>query len=154
MGRILKHGGIHKPYFLRLFRFGQGRATDTIMDEHIVVDGETAKLQNDLLHYDYKGLDEWIKKHISYSNLEINQYYKNIDSCQTNNKQLKRRSFYYSLPLFIRAKLYYWFRYYWQLGFLDGREGKIFIYLQAYWYRFLVDAKILEQSRNQGNQNE
>jgi hypothetical protein len=27
---------------------------------------------------------------------------------------------------------------------LDGPEGKIFHFLQAYWYRFLVDAKIYE----------
>ena len=31
----------------------------------------------------------------------------------------------------------------WSL-FLDGPEGKIFHFLQAYWYRFLVDAKIYE----------
>lgn len=31
-----------------------------------------------------------------------------------------------------------------KLGFLDGPEGKIFHFLQAYWYRFLVDAKIYE----------
>ena len=27
---------------------------------------------------------------------------------------------------------------------IDGPEGKIFHFLQAYWYRFLVDAKIYE----------
>lgn len=31
-----------------------------------------------------------------------------------------------------------------KLGFLDGPEGRIFHFLQAYWYRFLVDAKIYE----------
>jgi hypothetical protein len=36
------------------------------------------------------------------------------------------------------------YRYYLRLGFLDGREGKIYAFLQAYWYRFLVDAKIFE----------
>ena len=40
--------------------------------------------------------------------------------------------------------LYYLYRYYIKLGFLDGKEGKIYAFLQAYWYRYLVDAKIYE----------
>jgi hypothetical protein len=34
-----------------------------------------------------------------------------------------------------------------QLGFLDGREGLIYHFLQGYWYRFLVEAKVLELRR-------
>jgi hypothetical protein len=48
------------------------------------------------------------------------------------------------LPLFFRAKIYFIYRYYVRLGFLDGMEGKIYHFLQGYWYRFLVDAKIFE----------
>jgi hypothetical protein len=33
------------------------------------------------------------------------------------------------------------------LGFLDGIEGLIFHFLQGFWYRFLVDAKIYELKR-------
>ena len=32
-----------------------------------------------------------------------------------------------------------------KLGFLDGKAGYVHAYLQAYWFRFLVDAKIMEQ---------
>ena len=59
--------------------------------------------------------------------------------------QQQKRGLYYRLPPFLRARLYYWYRYYLLLGFLDGREGKIFYFLQAYWYRFLVDARIVEK---------
>jgi hypothetical protein len=31
-----------------------------------------------------------------------------------------------------------------KLGFLDGREGAVFHVLQGFWYRYLVDAKLLE----------
>jgi hypothetical protein len=51
---------------------------------------------------------------------------------------------YYKLPKFWRAHIYYIYRYYIKLGFLDGTEGKIFNFLQAYWYRFLVDAKMYD----------
>ena len=54
---------------------------------------------------------------------------------------------YYKLPIGMRSYLYYIYRYYFRLGFLDGQEGKIYAFLQAYWYRFLVDAKIYEHEK-------
>lgn len=154
MGKWIKHGGTHKPYFLRLFRYGKGRVEDKVMDEHIRVAGKVGKLQGDLLHYDYKGLDAWLNKHIWYSRLELNLY-RDVYKCNNDltGVQQQKRGFYYKLPMFLRARLYYWYRYYIQLGFLDGTPGKVFIYLQAYWYRFLVDAKIYE-STHSGEYNE
>lgn len=145
MGKWIKHGGTHKSYFLRLFRYGKGRVEEKLMDEHVIVKGNVEKLKGDLIHYDYKGLDVWLKKHIWYSELELQMYQTQNKKNISNEEQKKKRSFYYKLPLFFRARLYYWYRYYGQLGFLDGKEGKIFIYLQAYWYRFLVDVKIYEE---------
>ena len=42
--------------------------------------------------------------------------------------------------------VYLWFFYYYvvRLGFLDGKEGFIYHYLESEWYRMLVDAKIRE----------
>jgi hypothetical protein len=36
------------------------------------------------------------------------------------------------------------YRYWFRLGFLDGRKGLVWHFLQGFWYRFLVDAKILQ----------
>ena len=55
--------------------------------------------------------------------------------------------FYYKLPMGMRSHIYYIYRYYIRLGFLDGKEGKIYAFLQAYWYRYLVDAKIYEMKK-------
>lgn len=148
MGKWIKHGGTHKPYFLRLFRYGKGRVENKLMDEHVMVDGFVKKLNGDLIHYDYKGLDAWLNKHIGYSNLELKMFETQSEMSGGNEIQKKKRGFYYRLPIFFRARIYYWYRYFIQLGFLDGVEGKIFIYLQAYWFRFLVDAKIFEERRN------
>lgn len=144
MNKWLKHGGTHKPYFLRLFRYGKGRVEEKLMDEHIIVNGRVEQLDGDLIHYDYKGLDVWLSKHIWYSNLELEMIKTQSNFTGGNEAQKKKRGLYYQLPLFLRARLYFWYRYYVQLGFLDGKEGKIFCFLQAYWYRFLVDAKIYE----------
>lgn len=152
MNKWIKHGGTHKPYFLRLFRFGKGRVENKLMDEHIVVEGRVEKLAADLIHYDYKGLDAWLTKHIWYSKLEMQMYGDSAAVSNHEDQQSKKRGFYYQLPLFLRARLYYWYRYYFQLGFLDGAEGKIFAFLQAYWYRMLIDARIYEMGL-QNNEN-
>lgn len=146
MGKWIRHGGTHKPYFLRLFRYGKGRVEDQLMDEHIIVDGKVKQLQGDLIHYDYKGLDAWLTKHINYSNLEI-QMLEEVKDSGGNVGQKNKRKLYYKLPAFVRARFYYWYRYYIQLGFLDGREGQVFLYLQSYWYRYLIDAKLFEKFR-------
>ena len=35
-------------------------------------------------------------------------------------------------------------------GFIDGKAGLIWATLQAYWYRFLIDAKMSEMKRELG----
>jgi len=51
---------------------------------------------------------------------------------------------YYRLPPGPRACAYFVYRYVFRLGFLDGREGLYFAFLQALWFRLLVDAKLHE----------
>jgi hypothetical protein len=48
------------------------------------------------------------------------------------------------MPLFLRPALYFTWRYFFKLGFLDGKPGLVWHFLQGGWYRFLVDAKINE----------
>ena len=57
-------------------------------------------------------------------------------------------------PLFFRAFLYFLMRYTIGLGFLDGIEGLVFHFLQGFWYRFLVDAKIYELKKQTKFANE
>jgi hypothetical protein len=51
------------------------------------------------------------------------------------------------LPFTVSALLYFLWRYVFQLGFLDGRSGLVYHFLQGYWYRFLVGAKLMELER-------
>jgi hypothetical protein len=54
---------------------------------------------------------------------------------------------YNALPFCLGPFGYFLARYFIQLGFLDGREGLIYHFLQGFWYRFLVGAKVLEFDR-------
>lgn len=160
LGKKLKHGGIYPFRKLAIFKYGLGEIEDRNMDEHVILtSGRSVELKNDSIHKDYKNLYSWIEKHNKYSTREVLDYYEtkkqNSKLTQLNKKARIKRfikfKLYYKLPLGIRSYLYYAFRYYIKLGFLDGKEGKIFAFLQAYWYRFLVDAKIYENELRKVN---
>lgn len=162
MGRWLKHGGKYPELLLRIFRSGHGMSEMKMMDEHLIIkDGKTVSFDNDFCDNNNKSLDWWISKHNWYSNKEVLD--RQMQETKTNTEKLAEEisiSFqarikrfvknysYYRLPKFFRAHLYFIYRYYIRLGFLDGKEGMIYTFLQAYWYRYLVDAKIYECEKN------
>lgn len=158
MGRWLKHGGKYPELLLRIFRVGHGMSEMKMMDEHLIVtDGEVVTFKHDFSDNNNKSLEWWINKHNWYSNKEVLDQQMKADennreesvsetatSFQAKLKRFVKNRGYYSLPKFFRAHMYYVYRYYFRLGFLDGQEGKIYTFLQAYWYRYLVDAKMYE----------
>ena len=159
MGRWIRHGGRYPEYLLRIFRTGKASCEAKLMDEHMILaDGETVTFQHDLIDNNQKDLDWWTAKHNWYSNREVLDRQLSIkgdmlqteggSSTQARIKRMVKNNGYYKLPLFLRAHLYFFYRYWIRLGFLDGTEGKIFHFLQAYWYRFLVDAKMYQCEKN------
>ena len=138
MGKWIKHGGYYPTWILRLFRRGKGKSELRKVDEHIVlIEGEAGKLKNDFIDNNKKDLTWWIGKHNNYASREA------ADFLAGNFGGSKKR-YYYALPMFFRAWLYFIYRYFFRLGFLDGKRGLIFHFFQGFWYRFLVDAKIFE----------
>ena len=45
------------------------------------------------------------------------------------------------LPLYVRPFIYFFYRYIVRLGFLDGKTGFVYHFLQAFWFRLIVDIK-------------
>ena len=159
MGKWLKYGGKYPELLLRIFRLGHGCSENKQMDEHLIVnDGKVITFKNDFIDNNQKNLEWWINKHNWYSNKEVIEYFSNTEkensventntSFQAKVKRKVKKKGYYNLPKFFRAHLYFIYRYYLRLGFLDGKEGKIYTFLQAYWYRFLIDAKMYECEKN------
>lgn len=161
MGKPIRHGGVYPLRKLLLFKYGKGNIEERCMDEHCVIwEGRSVEVTHDSLHHDYKGLSYWIEKHNNYSTREVQDYFNSIESVEATGlaggqnldakakfKRFLRWKIYYKFPAGFRAWAYYFYRYYVRLGFLDGKEGKMFCFLQAYWYRFLVDAKIYEATK-------
>jgi glycosyltransferase involved in cell wall biosynthesis len=159
MGRYLMHGGFYPFQKITIFKYGKGRFEERAMGEHIVLsEGRCVYLKNDAIHHTLKTLDLYINKHNWYATREVQDYFdvrsgrENalLDGQPEKAKKL-RDGLYYRLPMFLRARLFFWYRYYLRLGFLDGTPGYIFAFMQAYWYRTLVDAKLYEHNLKNNN---
>jgi len=155
-GQWIKHGGYYPIWLLRAWRTGKGDCEDLWMDEHIRVhSGEVARLSHDIIDENRKGLFFWIEKHNRFSDREVlaillAQHEESAEGIggQASRKRALKRQVYSRAPRFLRAVLYWAFRYFILLGFLDGKAGFVFHFLQGFWYRMVVDAKLLEHDRN------
>lgn len=166
MNRWIRHGGYYPTWLLRIWRTGLGTCEQRWMDEHIVLSqGKVANLQHDIIDENKKGLSFWIDKHNRYADREVKDLLnmaveqddlllKKGQLSQASQRRWIKKNLYRRSPLFLRAFLYFLLRYTIGLGFLDGKEGLIFHFLQGFWYRFLVDAKIYELNRNASLANE
>lgn len=161
LGRPIRHGGVFPVQVLRLFRHGRGACEDRWMDEHIVVAGKVASFAGEIIDDNLKSLSWWTAKHNAYASreaielLNLQRRFLQRDEDQpfaTGNqagfKRHIKEKVYSRLPGGTRAMFYFLYRYVLRLGFLDGAEGLAFHFLQGFWYRFLVDAKLMELRRH------
>jgi glycosyltransferase involved in cell wall biosynthesis len=164
LGRWIRYGGYYPTWLLRVFRRDVGRCEALWMDEHIVLrHGRTLHLYEDIIDYNNKDLTFWTDKHNKYSSREVldilaKRHQENAGEVlsgsltggsQAHSRRWVKDNVYARAPLFLRAFLYFCYRYFLRLGFLDGKEGLIFHFLQGFWYRFLVDAKLYESQRGE-----
>jgi len=155
LGQVLRFGGIAKTWHYRLFRRNCGRCEDRLYDQHFVGVCKIGIIHAFLLDHQQDDLSEWTARHNRWADLEARQLTdrrpsagSRINGRLTGNKIERTRACkaaYYRLPLFARSFGYFLYRYVGLLGFLDGRRGLIYHVLQAFWFRFLVDAKIFER---------
>lgn len=155
LGRLMKHGGSKKRKIM-LFKTGLGRIEDRKRDAHTVLDsGTSVAISERFVHKDFKDLQSYVARYNWYTTRELDDYlaFRAGKSQQANTDEKLQRhrkkkfSIYYRAPMFFRSWLWFIYNYYFRLGFLDGREGYIYHYLESYWYRFLVDARIYEHDR-------
>lgn len=157
MNRWIKHGGHYPSYHLRLFRRRRGRCEARLYDQHFIVDGKLGRLRHDYLDILCSDLDSWLARHMRWAELEARELLSaNRDAAQVRaqpfgnpieRKRWLKNGVYNRTPLFLRAILYWIYRYFFRLGFLDGKEGFIFHFLQGLWFRLLVDIKIAQMKK-------
>ncbi|MBP1851493.1 glycosyltransferase family 2 protein [Rhizobium halophytocola] len=163
LDRFIRHGGRYPLIMTRIWRRGRGRVEDRWMDEHVLVEGgRTITLDNPFADHNLHDLGYFTEKHNRYATREavdvLCDRYRLLPqtqaisshstSLQASVKRFIKERIYNRIPFPISSLGYFLFRYLLQLGFLDGREGLIYHFLQGYWYRFLVGAKVLEFDRS------
>jgi glycosyltransferase involved in cell wall biosynthesis len=159
----IRYGGYYPKYLLKMFRRGRVK-TDArdLVDHHFYVAGNVMKLHGDLLEVNKKedDISFWIEKHNRYATLLARE---ELENARIGREHIVKPSFlgkpdqrilmlkqiWSRLPLFVRPFLYFVYRYFIRLGFLDGKQGAIFHFLHAFWFRLLVDIK-LDELRRQG----
>jgi glycosyltransferase involved in cell wall biosynthesis len=152
-GRWIRHGGYYPKFLLKLFRSSVVRIDENdLVDHHFHVNGVTAKLKYDLIEANRKedDISFWIEKHSRYAvKLAAEEFRRReglredpISAAWLGNpdqRTLQMKKFWLRMPLYVRPFLYFFYRYFFQLGFLDGKEGAIFHFMHAFWYRLLID---------------
>ncbi|NHN39584.1 glycosyltransferase family 2 protein [Pseudomaricurvus alcaniphilus] len=163
LGRWIKRGAVYPLNLMRIWRTGQGRIENRWMDEHIVLSGTgiTAQLNGHIVDDNLNNTRWWTDKHNKYADREmidiLDRKYllfssddalkSNQESSQAKIKRVVKEGVYNRLPVFIRPLLYFLYRYFVRLGFLDGVRGFAFHFFQGYWYRSLVDLRVFEAEK-------
>jgi glycosyltransferase involved in cell wall biosynthesis len=154
MGGPIRHGGMYPIWHLRLFRHGRGRCEDRRYDQHFRVEGRTNRLNHPMIDDIRMPLAEWVTRHNRWADAEVEELLApsgtgviqgRLGADPIATKRALRRG-YYRLPPLVRPFLLFLYRYVFWLGFLDGRPGLVFFVLQTFWFRFLIDAKLIERS--------
>jgi glycosyltransferase involved in cell wall biosynthesis len=156
LGQPITHGFFYPALMLRLWKNGQGAIEQRWMDEHIVVqNARTITLDGDLADENLNDLTWWTHKHTGYAMREVYDIvqseheaasHQNLHG-QASFKRFLKNRVYNKLPGGLRGGLYFFYRYVLGRGFLDGKAGFYFHFLQAFWYRAFVDAKLYELTR-------
>jgi glycosyltransferase involved in cell wall biosynthesis len=161
-GQWIRHGGYYPKYLLKLFR--RDRVwfdLEDLVDHHFYVTGPTQQLRNDLLEVNKKedDLSFWLAKHDRYAKLLAQEEWRRWHGQRStpvapsltgtpDQRTLWFKRVWWRCPRYVRPVLYFLYRYIVRLGFLDGKEGFVFHFLQALWFRLLIDVRLDELDRS------
>lgn len=158
-GTWIKYGGYFPFYMLKMFRVDKGRSDlNENMDHRFIVPGKTKVWKKGyLLEENLKesSIQFWLDKHYRYSDQLAQEEVERMLQLRVQSTKPKfwgnpneRKAFFkniwWRLPRYLRPTIYFTYRITIQGGFLDGKTGIIFHFLQGFWFRLIVDIKIEE----------
>lgn len=109
-GQFVRHSGWYPDYVLRLFKRGEGRFSDDLVHESVILQGPSGRLTSPLLHFSYRSDADVSRK--------IEQYAAAAALQMRRNGKTATRA---DAP--IRAGWAFVRTYFLRLGFLDGVAG-------------------------------
>ncbi len=163
-GKWIKHGGYSPFYLLKMIRYGVGYSDlNENMDHRFIVPGKTEIWKDGyILEENLKenNISFWIKKHDRYSDLVAQEEVERMLQLRTqtlkphfwgspDERTAWLKQLWWKMPRYVRPAIYFIYRMFFQLGVMDGQTGVIFHFLQAFWFRLVVDIKIDEIMQRQ-----
>lgn len=160
MGEWVRRAGMYPSWSVRLFKHKLGRyervkrqgtaRRDSKVHEHLVLNGEVGRLNNDLLHRDMRDLYRYIERHNQYSDweAEVYQQYRQeplrFESHLHGSVRIKRflKRLWVRLPF--RPLLRFLYMYVARVGFLDGSAGLHYCLLRAV-HEYHISVKVKER---------
>lgn len=133
----LRHGGFYPEKVLRFFRASKGNFAERAVHEVIKVEGRTAMINQDLEHYTYTGVSDYLDRMQKYSTLSAEEYY--INGRKTGPLRMLGRAFFTFFQMYFLKR-----------GFLDGYEGFLMAVLYGF-YTFVKYAKLRELNRGEAS---
>jgi len=119
MGKRIKYSGFQTDWVVRVFKKEHCKFNGDLVHETLDVNGITAKLKTRLPHHTYKNIDDYTAKLHRYSALQARMMYE---------KKMKPNLFHF----LFRPCYRFWHQYLLRLGILDGKEGFILAYINAF----------------------
>ncbi|HZW77932.1 MAG TPA: glycosyltransferase family 2 protein [Flavobacteriaceae bacterium] len=119
MGKRIKYSGFQRDYVIRIFNKNFCRYNDNLVHELIIADGPTGRTKNSSPHYTYKSFDHYTGKLHQYSALQAKMLY----------EKGKKPNLYH---FFFRPFYRFWYQYLIRLGIMDGKEGFVLAYINAF----------------------
>lgn len=119
MGKRIKHSGFQTDKVARLFNKNYCHYNSNLVHETLVCEGSTGVLNQPLEHYGYQGFDHYNNKLTQYSDLQAKDLYQ---------KNVRPNLYHFLFKPWYKFVQNYVFR----LGFLDGKEGFILCYVNAF----------------------
>jgi len=161
-GKPIRFGGYGGKRLLKLFRKGAGELDPVEQDTRVYVRGAVGTLRTPLEEWNRKE-DEilfYLEKHLRYAEAFAREEHRRRTEALAfkgrarlfgtpDERILWQKRIWYRMPLFVRPFLYFFWRYFVLLGFLDGGRGFLFHFLQAFWFRLVVDVRLAELRRQE-----
>ena len=135
-GREIRHGTWKTDKVLRLFRRDQGRYQDKEVHEEIEVNFSVGWCQERLIHYSYRGLDDYLRKVTRYGAWGAN------DANRRGKHGSGWRIASHTVGHFLKS-------YVLKQGFRDGVPGLVIAFMEAY-HGFFKYGKLYELQQTKG----
>lgn len=162
-GKPLRFGGYGSKVLLKLFRRSRSGLDPVEQDTRVYVRGPVGRLRAPLEEWNVKedSIQFYLQKHLRYAEAFAREEFERRRqglSWKTaprllgtpDERILWMKSRYYRMPLYVRPFLYFLYRYFFLLGILDGKTGLIFHFLQAFWFRLVIDIRLEELMKEEG----